>query len=54
MDFDFGEHKGCHRKWETVRKIELLDYKKNMNYIRSISAKLFDRLKNNAESFIVK
>lgn len=39
---DFGEHEGCHRKWENPTQRHLLaDIKKNMKYIKSINNELY-------------
>lgn len=48
---DFGNNEGCHRKWEGPRKIELLDYKVNMSYVKSINSELFTRLKISSQNF---
>ena len=41
-DMDFGEHEGCHRKWENpVLRSLLNDYDKNIQYIKSISEELY-------------
>ena len=38
----FGEHKGCHEKWESkAQRKELLDYEKNIEFIKSINEELF-------------
>lgn len=36
-----GEHTGCHEKWEGLQRIELLDYKKNIEWISSVDARLY-------------
>ena len=51
---DFGNHKGCHLKWETAQKVTLLDYESNMHFIRSISIQLYEQLKNTVDKYIVK
>ena len=39
---DFGEHKGCHLQWENPKKrIELLDFDNNMQYIYKHSKELY-------------
>ena len=40
----FGEHEGCHGKWEGSRRIELNDYDVNMTYIRSIDEQMYQRM----------
>lgn len=47
---DFGGHKGCHLKWENrTQRHTLLDYEKNLAYIKTISSEMFERYKVNAE-----
>ena len=41
---DFGEHEGCHGKWEGDRRSELNDYDANMTYIRNVSEKMYFRM----------
>lgn len=36
-----GNHKGCHDKWESKQRVELLDYEKNIDYIQSISERMY-------------
>lgn len=44
---DFGEHIGCHRKWENpVRRVLLKDFERNLLYIKSISEELFKKIIN--------
>jgi len=46
---DRGHLKGCHQKWESKNEEimkTLLDYEDNMNYVKSIDEKLYNRLKN--------
>ena len=41
---DFGDHKGCHLKHESIKnRKSLLDYEKNMNYIKSIDKEVYYR-----------
>lgn len=41
---DFGEHTGCHRKWENPKERKfLLDYDKNMEFIKSVSIELYNK-----------
>ena len=43
----FGEHKGCHEKWESrVERKTLLDYEKNIEFIKTINNQLYERYKN--------
>ncbi|MEK6881517.1 MAG: hypothetical protein AABY22_17980 [Nanoarchaeota archaeon] len=51
---DFGNHKGCHLKWETAQKVTLLDYEKNMLYIKSIDNSLYEQLKNTVDKHKMK
>lgn len=42
----FGEHKGCHEKWESrVERKTLLDYEKNIEFIKTINNQLYERYK---------
>lgn len=44
---DFGNHKGCHNNWENPDKRSmLLDYERNMEYIKSVSIELYNKYKN--------
>lgn len=43
---DFGTHKGCHLKWETGQGKHLLDYEGNLQYIRAVDERLYQRIKN--------
>jgi len=45
---DFGNHKGCHTKWESFKSKGMLDHEKNMQFIRSLDEMLYNkrRLKN--------
>jgi hypothetical protein len=40
----FGNHEGCHQKWESPVKRHLLaDYEKNMEYIKSVSEEMYNK-----------
>lgn len=38
---NFGEHEGCHEKWEGIEKHHLLDFDENMKFIRRVSEELY-------------
>lgn len=41
---DFGEHEGCHRKWENPKQRHLLsDYKRNLEYINKAAPELLSK-----------
>lgn len=51
---DMGEHIGCHRLWETkVIQVmgKLKDFKKNMDYIKSINMELYARIVNRGTDY---
>lgn len=42
---DFGEHQGCHAKWENPkRRHELLDYEANKEFVRNKDERIFRRM----------
>jgi hypothetical protein len=40
-----GEHKGCHDKWEGKQRVELLDYERNMDYIKEVDKEYYYLIK---------
>lgn len=40
-----GGRVGCHDKWEGKQRIELLDYERNMNYIKEVDKEYYYLIK---------
>lgn len=44
---DYGEHKGCHQKWESMdihQMMELNDFDRNLKYLKDNDAELYNKL----------
>ena len=41
----FGELKGCHSKWESKERVELLDFQQNMEYIKEVDSEYYYLIK---------
>lgn len=45
----YAGHVGCHNKWESpVDRVNLLDYEKNIEYIKSVSEEMYLKYSSNA------
>lgn len=45
----YAGHIGCHNKWESpIDRVNLLDYEKNIEYIRSVSEEMYLKYSSNA------